>query len=85
MREVLEEKLARILGRVRRRHRAFDARRKDIGRLGLPEVRDHRLRELERDHAQWLARLAEQDAGLPELTALLVLRVSSLAEEETGG
>ena len=66
-------------------HRAFDARRKAIGRLGLPEVRNHRLRELERDHAQWLARLAEQDAALPELTALLVLRVSPLGEQGNEG
>ncbi len=66
-------------------HRAFDARRRAIGRLGLPEVRNQRLRELERDHAQWLVRLDEQDAALPELTALLVLRVAPLDEHGSEG
>ena len=57
-------------------HRAFEARRKTVERIGLPEVRNHRLQELEREEADWRQRLTEQDAVVPELTALLMLRVA---------
>ena len=60
----------------RKGRRAFEARRKTVERIGLPEVRNHRLRELEREEAEWRQRLAQQDAVVPELTALLMLRVA---------
>ena len=55
---------------------AFESRRKAIGRIGLPQVRNHRLRELEREEADWKKRIDEQDAVFPELTPLIILRIS---------
>lgn len=55
---------------------AFDSRRKAIERIGLPQVRNHRLRELEKEEADWKKRVDEQEAVFPELTPLLVLRIA---------
>ena len=55
--------------------RAFDARRKAIDRVGLPQVRAHRMRELEREESEWKESLERQDSALPELSALLMLRI----------
>ena len=60
--------------------RSFDARRKAIERIGLPQVRNHRSRELEREETEWRQRLADQDAVLPELTALILIRVAREGE-----
>ena len=62
--------------------RAFEARRKAIERIGLLQVRNHRLRELAREETQWKERLAEQEAALPELTALILLQVPRSEEAE---
>jgi hypothetical protein len=59
-----------------KRRRAIDARRKAIERIGLPQVRAHRMRELEREDSEWKERLARQDSALPELSALLMLRIA---------
>ena len=56
--------------------RSLQARRRAIERIGLPQVRDHRMRELEKEKAAWADRLRTQDAILPELTLLLMLRVA---------
>ena len=57
--------------------RAFEARRNAIGRVGLPQVRDHRLRELETEETQWEKELGERDSVLPELTALIMVRIEA--------
>ena len=74
--ELLGVRQRRLARQRRNESRTFEARRKMIGRLGLPQVRDHRLRELERDETQWREGLADQSAAFPELTALLILRVA---------
>ena len=66
-RQVLQQKKGR---------RSFTARRKVIERIGLPQVRNHRLRELEREEAKWEDRFAEQGAVLPELIPLCMLRIA---------
>lgn len=55
---------------------SFAARRRAIERIGLPQVRDHRLRELDKEEKDWARDLLAQDDALPELTALLMLRVA---------
>jgi hypothetical protein len=62
--------------------RAFDSRRKSIERIGLPQVRNHRLRELAQEEATWMKRLEEQENALPELTALILLRVTKSEESK---
>ena len=43
--------------------RAFEARRKTVERIGLPEVRNHRLQELEREEADWRQRFDGAGCG----------------------
>ncbi|MGI5818751.1 MAG: helicase-related protein, partial [Armatimonadota bacterium] len=54
---------------------AFEVRRKAINRIGLPEVRDYRLRRLEQEQREWAADLKAQQTVLPELRPVLLLRV----------
>ena len=54
---------------------AFAARRRVIDRLGLTAVRAFRLRQLDDDRLAWEQRLAARERALPDLTALVVLRI----------
>ncbi len=54
---------------------AFEARRKAIERVGLPQVRAHRLQRLAQEEQDFWAELARREQILPELTPLIVLFV----------
>ena len=43
---------------------------------GLPEVRDHRLRQLAQEESQCAEDLRRQGQVLPQLTPLLMLKIS---------
>ena len=53
----------------------FNAREQAIERIGLPEVKAHRLAKLEQERELWLSRFVERQKIRPELNALLVLRI----------
>ena len=55
---------------------SFRARRKMLQAIGLPEVRDFRLRQLAQEEAQCAEELKQQSQAVPQLTPLLMLRVS---------
>ena len=55
---------------------SFRARRKLLQGIGLPEVRDFRLRQLAQEEAQSAEELKRQSQVLPQLTPLLMLKVS---------
>ena len=55
---------------------AFSSRRRAIERLGLPQVRAHRLRILEDEEQVWSQELALREAALPDLAAVLMVRVA---------
>ncbi len=69
------ERLA--LERERGEH-AFAARRRAIERIGLPQVRNHRLNLLEQEEQRFREKL-ERDQILPEVTPLLLVRVEGCA------
>jgi len=54
----------------------FNARRKAIERIGLPEVKNFRLAKLEQEFDEWKVLLEQRKQVTPELAALLVLAVS---------
>jgi hypothetical protein len=54
---------------------SFRARRKLLQAIGLPEVRDFRLRQLAQEEAQCAEGLKRQGQVLPQLTPLLMLRI----------
>jgi hypothetical protein len=54
---------------------AFRVRQEALNRIGLPEVRDYRLRRLEEEQRRWEASLRRRESVFPELRAVLALRV----------
>jgi len=55
---------------------SFRSRRKMLQGIGLPEVRDHRLRRLAEEEGQWAEEFRRQSRVQPGLTPLLVLNIS---------
>lgn len=55
---------------------AFAARRRAIERLGLPQVRAHRLNVLATEEQEWSRELVSREAALPELTAIVLVRIA---------
>jgi superfamily II DNA or RNA helicase len=54
---------------------AFASRRRAIERLGLPNVRAHRLVWLANEEKEWSAEIMAREAVLPELAAIALVRV----------
>jgi hypothetical protein len=56
---------------------AFQVRREALNRIGLSEVRQHRLKRLEEDEKAWAAELRKREHILPELQPVVLLRVEA--------
>lgn len=66
----------RLATERRKGERAFESRRKAMERLGLPEVRDYRLRHLEDERREWEEELETRAREvMPEIVLLILLRV----------
>lgn len=59
---------------------AITARRRAIERIGLPQVRDHRLKQLTEEERASSAELLERSQAFPELSAIIVVRVMRAGE-----
>jgi hypothetical protein len=57
--------------------RALQVRREALNRIGLPEVRQHRLARLDEEEATWAAEQRRREQILPELQPLIILRVEA--------
>jgi hypothetical protein len=89
---LLEEHRARLKDERERARYAYDARYQAIGRIGLPQVREHRRKRLDAEHQARMAALDDAEASVPDLNAVLMLRIgpepgkaglaSTLAAEE---
>jgi hypothetical protein len=56
---------------------AFQVRRDALNRIGLPEVRQHRIKRLEEEHRAWADELKKRESVLPELQPVILLRVEA--------
>ena len=56
---------------------AYEARQQAIGRIGLPAVREHRRKRLDADHQARMAVLDEAEASVPDLNAVMLIRVGA--------
>ncbi len=74
--ELLEAHRTRLEEERERANYAFEARQQAIGRIGLPAVREHRRKRLLQEHEARLAALAEAEASVPDLNAVMMVRVS---------
>ncbi len=72
---LLSDHRAKLSDERERMISAFEARQQAIGRIGLPAVREHRLRRIGTEHEARLAELGKGQAALPDLTSLLMLRL----------
>jgi hypothetical protein len=67
--------------RLKREHEkgryAFQVRREALNRIGLPEVRQHRLKRLDEEEKAWAETLRKREQVLPELQSVILLRVES--------
>ena len=55
----------------------FRVGREALERLGLPEVRQHRLKRLREEERAWAAELQQREQILPDLQPVVVLRVEA--------
>jgi len=78
--ELLQSHSERLRREREKGERSFEARRRAIETVGLPQVRRHRLRELQAEQAEWSDRLRRQEAAIPELTAILMVRIAGPGE-----
>jgi hypothetical protein len=56
---------------------AFRVRREALNRIGLPEVRQHRLNRLDEEEKAWAEDLRKREKVLPELQPVILLRVEA--------
>jgi SNF2 family DNA or RNA helicase len=81
---VFEELLAAhqlsILRERKKGGHAFASRRRAIERLGLPQVRNYRLRVLADEEQAWTQELSVRETALPDLSAVLMARVSPMGK-----
>jgi hypothetical protein len=57
---------------------ALDSRRQAIERIGLLAVKQHRLKELEREESEWKRQVESRSSVHPELILRLILRVEGV-------
>ena len=83
---LVDEHRARIQEERERALRAFQARGRAIGRVGLPAVREHRRKRLQHEHDARMAALDDAEASIPDLNAVMIGRVSgALMSADPGG
>jgi superfamily II DNA or RNA helicase len=56
---------------------AFHVRREAVNRIGLPEVRQHRLKRLTEEEKAWADEMRKREQVLPELQPVVLLRVEA--------
>lgn len=73
--ELIQEHRLRLIREREKGEYAFTARRKIIERIGLPQVRDHRLYQLREEEHKWGEELGHKTQVYPEMVPLLIIRV----------
>jgi hypothetical protein len=76
--ELLGEHRSRLTEERERAKYAYDARYQAIGRIGLPAVREHRRKRLDAEHQARMAALDDAEASVPDLNAVMMLRVGAV-------
>ena len=78
---LLQEHRERILREREKADYAFAARRKATWRIGLPHVRDHRLKLLAQEERNFKEQLDQKSHAYPDMVPLLVIRVEGSEDE----
>ncbi|WP_026355178.1 helicase-related protein [Massilia niastensis] len=72
---LLDEHRSKLKDERERAEYAYESRHQAIGRIGLPTVREHRWKRLKAEYQARLAALDEADASVPDLNAVMMVRV----------
>lgn len=79
-RDVFRELSAKHALRVERERRkgtrAFEARRRALDRIGLTQVKQYRVSQLETERQTWEERIRQLETALPELSAVMLVRIA---------
>jgi superfamily II DNA or RNA helicase len=78
---LLQEHRERIAREREKADYAFAARRKTIERIGLPQVRNHRLNLLAQEERNFQEQLDQKSHAYPDMVPLLVIRVEGSGDE----
>jgi len=78
--ELVNTHSERLLREQTKRGQAFASRRRAIERIGLPQVRDHRLGQLEQEERQWAVEMSAKEGAIPELSAVVLVRIAASGE-----
>ena len=79
--ELVQEHRTRIVRERGKADYAFAARRKTIERIGLPQVRNHRLNLLAQEERAFREQLDQKTQAYPEMVPLLMIRVEGGGHE----
>ena len=74
---LVEEQRTQLREERDRAQYAYEARYQAIGRIGLPQVREHRRKRLKAEHDVRMAALDDAEASVPDLNAVLMVRIGS--------
>jgi len=75
--DLMAEHRTRLKAERERATYAYGARSQAISRIGLPAVREHRRKRLDSEHAARMAALDDAQACVPDLNAVMMVRVGS--------
>lgn len=73
--ELVQEHRSRLTREKEKGEYAIKARRKIIERVGLPQVRDHRLALLQQEELAWRDELERKARVYPDLSPLIIIRI----------
>lgn len=73
--ELTQKHAERIAQERRKMAVAFASRRRSIERIGLPQVRDFRMEQLQQEETAWRQGVVEREAALPDMTPLLLVAI----------
>ena len=73
--ELLEEHRSWLSEERNRATYSFESRQQAIGRIGLPAVREYRRKRLQAEHDNRMADLRDAETCLPDMNAVLLLRI----------
>jgi hypothetical protein len=73
--EMQQARRSQIEQEQKKYEEAFAMRQGAIVKIGLPQVREARLRALEREHQEWDQKLLASQSLCPELVPLLIISV----------
>ena len=77
--ELAQEQKNHILREREKANYAYAARRKNLERIGLPQVRNYRLNKLEQEEKAFQEQLDDKSQSFPEMVPLLIVRVEGSA------